>query len=181
MRPMLFAAALFGAVWLASASAAPLFDPATGNDYNCEAKLGASNCTFMRPMTAASDISKPVPKTNVWGAIAYAPSTTDWAFTSQKKSKAEAEAEVLANCKSVHGAACQVAMDIPGYCGALAIDNKTRKWGVSSLVGALDIAQADARFACGGGGCTVALSICADNVAHYYNAPQTGSAAAKLK
>jgi hypothetical protein len=142
-------------------------DPATGLSYMCEWKMGLEGCAQFD--TLAPQRVKSAPKPGVWGSIAVAPNL-DWGDGWNYKTRKEAEAGALARCKSHSGATnCKIAVDAPGYCVAMAMSSSSGIAAVSEVSGVLDVVEQQAKERCtaaGGKNCTIAASLCADNVHH---------------
>jgi Domain of unknown function (DUF4189) len=179
------AAVLFGFAAAAMAQApAPVrapggeIDPATGREYNCEIQLGLQACDTLGMLTGPA---KPkTPRTDAWGAVALAPSNLDWGDSWNYRTRQEAETEALSQCKNYRGAKdCKIVMDVPGYCVSLAISGAEKKWAVSGVTGASDVADPDALFHCNAKSCGTVASFCADNVRHLYVMPAPVAAQSK--
>jgi hypothetical protein len=161
-----FLCILAGAAW--AADKITDIDPATGRDYSCEMLLGIQGCETLGMITGPA---KPkTPKTDVWGAVAVAPNL-DWGYSHNYKTQKEAEAVALSSCKGLHGAQCKIAATVPGYCLSLAMSNGDRKWGVSGITGALNVAEPDSISHCNENSCAIAISFCADGVRHVWQPP----------
>jgi hypothetical protein len=143
-------------------------DPATGRDYNCEMQTGIQGCETLGMLMGPA---KPkTPKTDVWGAVAVAPNL-DWGYSYNFKTEKEAQNSALGRCMGQNGADCKLVATVPGYCIALAVSGGEKKWAVSGITGALNVAEPDAIFHCNEKSCVVVASLCADNVRHVWQPP----------
>jgi hypothetical protein len=138
-------------------------DPATGRDYSCEMQLGIQACEALG--TFSGPAKHKTIKTDVWGAVAVA-ANLDWGYSYGYKTQKEAQNVALGSCMALHGADCKLAVTVPGYCVSLAMSNGDRKWAVSSITGALNVAESDSKFHCAEASCAIAVSFCADGQRH---------------
>jgi hypothetical protein len=140
-------------------------DPATGRDYSCEMQLGIQGCETLGMLTGPA---KPkTPKTDVWGAVAVGPNL-NWGISHNAKTQKEAQNIAIGQCMGLRGADCKLVATVPGYCVSLAMSNGDKKWAVSGITGALNVAESDSKFRCAEASCAIAFSFCADGLRHMW-------------
>lgn len=116
--------------------------------------------------TGARFAAPPVPKPDVWGAIAVSPSTLVFGKSWNWNSRKEAAAAALKYCGARD---CKVIATVADVCVSLVESVAQRIYVVGGPIGAANFADNNGMLKCrreGGRACRVEASFCADGIKH---------------